>query len=97
VHLALYRAFFTGGVNIAVPDEVVAVVRPLPGLDVERFLADYRAGRGREPVLEDYRAAARADGVRAIPTVVLPGGRRVVGAVPLAEYRRLLAAEAAGP
>jgi hypothetical protein len=29
--------------------------------------------------------------VRAIPTVVLDG-RRIVGAVPLAEYRRLVAA-----
>jgi predicted DsbA family dithiol-disulfide isomerase len=44
VRLALYRAFFTDGVNIG----------------------------------------------RAIPTVVAPDGRRLIGAVSLAEYRRVL-------
>ncbi len=92
VHIILYRAFFEEGVNIGERREVAEVVRGVPGVDVARFLADYEAGKGREPVLADYEAAVTEHGVRAIPTVVLPGGRRVVGAVPLAEYRRLLAA-----
>ena len=89
-HLRLYRAFFEEGVNIGRPEEVVPVVREVPGLDVERFLTDYQRGAGRPPVLEDYEVAVREHGVRAIPTVVLPDGRRVVGAVPLDAYRRAL-------
>jgi predicted DsbA family dithiol-disulfide isomerase len=92
LHLRLYRAFFEEGVNIGVPEEVTGVVRALPGLDVSRFLSDYASGKGRQAVLDDYEAAVEAHGVRAIPTVVLPTGRRVVGAVSLAEYRRALAA-----
>jgi predicted DsbA family dithiol-disulfide isomerase len=91
LHLRLYRAFFEEGVNIGVPDEVTGVVRALPGLDVNRFLSDYASGKGRQAVLDDYQAAVEAHGVRAIPTVVTPDGRRVVGAVSLAEYRRTLA------
>jgi predicted DsbA family dithiol-disulfide isomerase len=91
-HLALYRAFFTEGVNIGRPEEVIDVIRRVPGVDATRFLADYEAGRGRQAVLEDYQAAVAEHGVRAIPTVILPDGRRIVGAVPLAEYRRLLGA-----
>jgi protein-disulfide isomerase len=41
-------------------------------------------------VLDDYEAALSQHGVRAIPTVVAPGGRRVIGAVSLAEYQRVL-------
>jgi predicted DsbA family dithiol-disulfide isomerase len=95
VHLALYRAFFGEGVNIAEPGEVAGVIRQVPGVDVDRFAADYAAGRGRQAVLDDYREALETHGVRAIPTVIIPDGalgRRVVGAVPLAEYRRLLGA-----
>jgi predicted DsbA family dithiol-disulfide isomerase len=91
LHLRLYRAFFAEGVNIGAPEEVVGVVRGLPGVDVTRFLADYEAGTGRAAVLADYETAVTAHGVRAIPTVILPGGRRIVGAVSLAEYRRTIA------
>jgi predicted DsbA family dithiol-disulfide isomerase len=92
LHLRLYRAFFEEGVNIGLSDEVAGVVRALPGLDVSRFLHDYESGKGREAVLDDYETAVREHGVRAIPTVVLPTGQRIVGAVSLAEYRRALAA-----
>jgi len=91
-HLRLYRAFFEEGVNIGRPEEVVPVVSGVPGLDVPRFVADYERGAGRQPVLDDYASAVREHGVRAIPTVVLPGGERVVGAVPIDAYRRALRA-----
>jgi predicted DsbA family dithiol-disulfide isomerase len=90
LHLKLYGAFFGEGVNIGVPEEVVGVVRTVPGLDLTRFLSDYEAGKGRQAVLDDYDSAVREHGVRAIPTVVLANGRRIVGAVSLAEYRRAL-------
>jgi predicted DsbA family dithiol-disulfide isomerase len=90
VHLRLYRAFFEEGINIARPDEVLALMRALPGLDADRFAVDYARGAGRRAVLDDYETAVRDHGVRAIPTVVLPGGRTIVGAVPLDTYRRAL-------
>jgi predicted DsbA family dithiol-disulfide isomerase len=89
-HLGLYRAFFTDGVNIGRPEEVIEVVGSVPGIDGRRFRADYEAGVGRQAVLEDYEAAISQHGVRAIPTVIGPEGRRVIGAVPLAEYQRVL-------
>jgi predicted DsbA family dithiol-disulfide isomerase len=92
VHIRLYAAFFGDGVNIGIPDEVAAVVRAVPEVDGARFMADYTAGKGRQAVLDDYEAAVREHGVRAIPTVVLADGRRIVGAVPLTEYRRTIAA-----
>jgi len=91
-HLALYAAFFADGVNIGRPEEVTAVVRGVPGVDAERFLADYETGKGRQAVLEDYEAAVREHGVRAIPTVILEDGRRIVGAVTLDAYRKTLGA-----
>ncbi len=91
LHLMLYEAFFTRGKNIAVPEEVVAVVRE-SGTDMTRFLADYENGKAREWVLSDYEEAATRAGVRAIPTVVVNGGQRLVGLVSGGEYRRLLGA-----
>jgi len=91
LHLRLYQAFFGEGVNIGVPEEVAGVVRAVPGLDIARFLADYETGKGRPAVLDDYETAVREHGVRAIPTVILETGRRIVGAVSLAEYRRAIA------
>jgi predicted DsbA family dithiol-disulfide isomerase len=90
LHLELYGAFFSRGVNIGEREEVAAVVRSVAEVDFARFLADYEAGKGRDAVMEDYETAVREHGVRAIPTVVTADGRRIVGAVPLAEYRRLL-------
>ncbi len=91
LHLRLYAAFFAEGVNIGQPEEVVEVVRRVPEVDFGRFLADYESGAGREAVLRDYEAAVSEHGVQAIPTVILPDGRRLVGAVPLEVYRRALA------
>jgi predicted DsbA family dithiol-disulfide isomerase len=56
LHLALYRALFTESRNIARPDEVVRIAAE-SGLDTDRFVADYRAGLGRQAVIADYRAA----------------------------------------
>ena len=89
LHLALYEAFFTRGVNVAVPEELLEVVSAA-GLDMDRFRADRDSGRAREEVLRDYAAARQEHQVRAIPTLVLDGGRKIVGAVPYAEYRAAL-------
>lgn len=89
LHLMLYEAFFSRGRNIANPAELVKVVGE-SGADMERFLADFESGKARPWVLQDYEEAVAHAGVRAIPTVVLNGGRRVVGLVDFAEYRRLV-------
>ncbi len=93
VHLRLYEAFFTRSRNIADVEEVVRIVGEA-GVDTERFLADYRAGLGRQAVIRDYTAAAEA-GVRSIPTVVFPAtGRGLVGLADLAQYRAAFEAAA---
>ena len=86
VHLRLYRAFFTESRDIAHRGEVERIVAE-EGVDVDRFRRDYAAGAGREAVIDDYRAAI-ADGVRSIPTVIVPEtGRTLVGLADLRQYR----------
>ena len=91
LHLRLYEAFFTRGTNIANPEEVVEVVRE-SGAEMNRFLADYESGKARELVLKDYEEAVTRDGVRAIPTIIVNGGKRLVGLVDSEEYRRVVEA-----
>ena len=87
VHLALFRAYFTESRNIGDPNEVIRIVGE-QGVDVDRFVADYRAGIGREAIIADYEAAVNEHGVRSIPTVIVPRtGRYVVGLSDTEEYR----------
>jgi predicted DsbA family dithiol-disulfide isomerase len=87
VHLALFRAYFTESRNIGDPREVIRIVAACD-VDVERFVADYRSGIGREAVVADYEAAVNEHGVRSIPTVIVPAtGRALVGLDDLESYR----------
>jgi predicted DsbA family dithiol-disulfide isomerase len=95
VHLGLYSAFFTHGKNISAREEVAEVVRE-SGADMSRFLADYESGKARAWVLKEYEQAVTREEVRAIPTIILNGGRRLVGLVSGTEYRRTLGAEGGG-
>ena len=91
----LFEAFFTESRNIADPHEIIAIVSEC-GVDVDRFVADYRAGLGRPDVVSDHEAAVNEHGVRSIPTVVVPStGRALVGLVDTAAYRAAVE-EAAG-
>jgi predicted DsbA family dithiol-disulfide isomerase len=94
VHLALFEAYFTHSRNIADP----AAVREIVGacdIDLGRYDLDLESGAGREAVVKDYEAAV-ADGVRSIPTVMLPEtGRALVGLVDASIYRAAVE-EAAG-
>jgi predicted DsbA family dithiol-disulfide isomerase len=93
-HAALYEAFFTKSLNIAEPRIVADVVRDA-GADMARLASDLEAGVGREAVIKDYEAAV-AEGVRSIPTVIVPEtGRALVGLVDAAMYRAAVE-EAAG-
>ena len=85
VHPRLYEAYFTRSLNIADP-RVVADIVAAEGVDMTRFHADLESGAGREAVVKDYEAAV-AEGVRSIPTVIVPQtGRVLVGLVDAAMY-----------
>jgi predicted DsbA family dithiol-disulfide isomerase len=85
-NLALFEAFFTHSRNIADPAVVREVVGAI-GADLRRFDADLESGAGREAVVKDYEAAV-AEGVRSIPTVIVPEtGRALVGLVDATMYR----------
>ena len=86
VNVALFEAYFTQSRNIADP-AVVREVVAAHDVDLGRFDTDLEAGVGREAVVKDYEAAV-ADGVRSIPTVLVPEtGRALVGLVDASMYR----------
>lgn len=88
LHRRLYEAFFVRGINIAKPDEVIAVAREA-ALDVDLFLADYHSeNRDRETIMACTRTVEEFQ-VRAVPTLVFPAGK-LVGAYPEEQYRRAL-------
>lgn len=89
LHLRLYEAFFSRGINIAEPDELAGVVRESEA-DMPRFLADFESGAAREAVLGDYEDALTRDRVRAIPTIIVEGGRRFTGLTDIIEYRKAI-------
>jgi len=94
VHPRLYEAYFTKSLDISDP-RVVADVAAAEGVDMARYHADLESGAGREAVVKDYEAAV-AEGVRSIPTVIVPEtGRALVGLVDATMYRAAVE-EAAG-
>ena len=94
VNLALFEAYFTHSRNIGDPAVVRDVVAGA-GADLQRYDADRESGAGREAVVKDYEAAV-AEGVRSIPTVIVPEtGRALVGLVDASMYRAAVE-EAAG-
>ena len=91
VHLLLFEAFFSKGINIGKREEVIEVVRGA-GVEMERFLDDYNAGTARAKVMREYEEALTTYQVNSIPTVIFDGNQRVIGATPLEEYLKILAA-----
>ena len=89
LHLSLYEAVFRRSINIARPEELVEVVRE-SGADMSRFLTDFESAATLDAVLTDYEAALTRDRVRAIPTIIVDGGRRITGLVDLPTYRKAL-------
>lgn len=91
VHLLLFEAFFTKGINIGQREEVIQVVRGA-SVDMDRFLKNYDAGTARAQVLKEYEEALTTYHVNSIPTVIFDGGQKVIGATSLDEYLKILAA-----
>jgi predicted DsbA family dithiol-disulfide isomerase len=89
MHFRLFRGFFEQGVNIANPQEVLALARQSP-LDYARFVADFETGITRRAVLDEYEEAVHTYMIDAIPTVIFNDQERIVGAVPTEEYAKVL-------
>lgn len=88
-HLALLEAYFTASRDISQADVLIDLARETQ-LDVDRFTLDLASGRMRQGVLAEY-LEAQALGVTSVPTVILAdrgGAIRIVGEVPLTQYRR---------
>lgn len=74
--------------DIADDDVLIGLAGTL-GLDVPRFEDLYRNGNLQEAVWRDHREAA-GQGIYSTPTIVLPDGRRVVGAQPQEVYESVI-------
>jgi predicted DsbA family dithiol-disulfide isomerase len=75
---ALFDAYFRDGVNIADHARLAELAERL-GLDGGRVRAFLASGEGTAEVREQV-AAARREGVTAVPTFVFENGERIVGA-----------------
>lgn len=89
LHFRLFGAFFEQGVNIAKTDEIMSLAQQAP-LDYDRFVDDFTSGVTRRAIMEEYEEALNTYWVHAIPTVVFNDSERVVGAVPVEEYLKVL-------
>ncbi len=90
-HEALLRAYFELNRDISQRDVLIQVADSA-GLDVAGFQRDLDEGTQRAAVLADF-IEAQTRGITAVPTVLLAdaaGAVRVVGEVPLAQYRRVV-------
>jgi predicted DsbA family dithiol-disulfide isomerase len=77
-------------VNIGNVDEVLELARQSPLLDYSRFVDDLDSGVTRRAVFDEYEEAVNDYLVYAIPSVVFPDSERVVGAVPIDVYEKVL-------
>ena len=86
-HDAVFRAYYVGGINIAKPDELIALVKVmgLPEQEAEEVL---KTRRYRKAVDAGWALAAQL-GISSIPTFVLDGWS-VVGAQPYEILEKLL-------
>jgi predicted DsbA family dithiol-disulfide isomerase len=88
-HLALLEAYFTRALDISQAAMLIDLARQAE-LDVDRFTLDLGSGRMRHIIAAEY-LEAQSHGIAGVPTVILAdqqGTIRIVGEVPLAQYRR---------
>ena len=86
-HMAVYKAYFVDGRNIALPEELAAIADEV-GLDFSRALQAIGHPNYTAAVDADWQRAA-ALGVTAVPTGIYQQ-RTLVGFQPYANYRRLI-------
>ncbi|MBI4505914.1 MAG: DsbA family protein [Chloroflexi bacterium] len=91
-HLALLRAYFEEGRDIADPKVLAALARKC-GLDMRRFRRDLKSDATRAQVVTEHQAAQRQLGVTSVPTTIFSderGNVRIVGAAAIDQYRRVI-------
>lgn len=91
MHMALFRAYFERGQNIA-KREVLAQVAQEASLDEARFWTDMDSGQGRADVATEFREFLRDYNGFGIPLAVFPDGYPLQGAVPTEYYRHVVEA-----
>ena len=89
---AVYGAYFAENLNIGAADVLAGIAAEL-GLDVDDLRAALEEGRYRGQVLTQFEHAHEI-GVSAVPTFIA-GGYALVGAHPLENMRKLIAAAGA--
>jgi predicted DsbA family dithiol-disulfide isomerase len=87
IHSALFIAYFVDGLNLAVTDNLVAVVQQM-GLDCERAREVLATRSMRDAVDADWQRS-RELGVTGVPTFAV-GQQRVVGAQPYESLEQLI-------
>jgi predicted DsbA family dithiol-disulfide isomerase len=86
-HMAVYKAYFVDGRNIALPDELANITKEV-GLDSEVALQVIDERSYAEAVDDDWHRATEL-GVTAVPTGIYQQ-RAIVGFQPYVHYRRLI-------
>jgi predicted DsbA family dithiol-disulfide isomerase len=86
-HMAVYRAYYVDGRNIALPGELAGVAESV-GLDPDTALLTIDKRRYATHVDSDWKRASEL-GVTAIPTGIYKE-QALVGFQPYAHYRRLI-------
>jgi predicted DsbA family dithiol-disulfide isomerase len=88
-HFLLLRAFFEENRDISDPD-ILLELAGTAGADLKAFGAAFQSGDARAKVFDDDRLAKETYRIDAVPTIVIAGKERLVGAVPRALYREAI-------
>lgn len=88
-HVRVFHAYFTENLDIG-DIEVILDLAKKEGLDTEELSAALQDGRYRSR-LEDAREDTQRYGVTAIPTFIVNGTKKIVGAQSLDQFRKAFA------
>ena len=86
-HFALFRAYFEDNRDISSRAVLLALAGDA-GLDVARLASDLEGGRARAELLAERDELMAKRDFTGVPTVVFGGRVPLIGAVPIAVYRR---------
>jgi predicted DsbA family dithiol-disulfide isomerase len=89
LHTALFEAFFEESRNIS-DRQVLISLAEAAGLDVERFSSDFDQGSQEREVLAEYEDGRDKYAGWGIPLVIIGDRYPIMGAVPIAMYRRAI-------
>ena len=85
-HARIFKAYFTDNLDIGDMEVILDLARE-EGLNIEDLAAALKEGRYR-PRLEEAREEARQYGINAVPTFVINGKAKIVGAQGLDVFRK---------